>query len=196
MAQRRMFSKSITDSDKFTEMPPDAQSLYFHLGMHADDEGFVTPKGIMRMINAGDDALRVLNAKGFTIPFETGVIVIRHWKEHNYIPKDRFKGTKFLYEKSNLLLTQAGDYSHKDEYDPNSEEDDRIAIPCIHNVDKMDTQVRLGKVSIRENGSSSKKKPYYDGCEMRSSKGKRWVIPKDGSPWLEFAGSDKDIIWK
>ena len=95
MAERRMFTKKIIDSDAFLDMPLSTQALYFHLGMRADDEGFInSPKKIQRMIGATDDDMKLLLAKRFIIAFESGVVVIKHWKMHNYIQADRFKPTQ------------------------------------------------------------------------------------------------------
>ena len=102
MAQRRMFDRDIVSSDTFTEMSSDAQNLYFHLGIHADDEGFVSPKGIMRMISSSEDSIKILIAKGFVIPFESGVVVITDWKQNNYLDLRRVKSTKFTKEKEML----------------------------------------------------------------------------------------------
>ena len=103
MAQRRMFSRKITDTDKFIEMPATTQNLYFHLNMNADDEGFVDRVSIIqRMIGASGDDLKLLIAKGFVIPFESGVVVIRHWRIHNYIQADRFQPTIHQNEKSQI----------------------------------------------------------------------------------------------
>lgn len=99
-----MFSNDIVDSDAFLEMPNDSQLLYFYLGMQADDDGFVTPKKVMRMIGSSEDNLKILIAKGFVISFETGIIVIRHWREHNYIRADRYNPTRYLEEKKKLRL--------------------------------------------------------------------------------------------
>ena len=111
MAERRMFSKSIIDSDLFLDMPQSAQCLYFHLAMRADDEGFVdAPKKIQRMIGASEDDCRLLIAKKFLIPFETGVVVIRHWRIHNYIQKDRYVETKHKVERSMLWVDDNGSY--------------------------------------------------------------------------------------
>ena len=86
MAERRMFSKSIIDSDLFLDMPATTQMLYFHLAMRADDDGFINdPKRIMRMIGASDDDMRILIAKQFVILFDSGIVVIKHWRIHNYI---------------------------------------------------------------------------------------------------------------
>ena len=136
MADRRMFSKSIIDSDLFLDMPQSAQCLYFHLAMRADDDGFVnSPRKIQRMIGASEDDCRLLVAKQFLIPFETGVVVIRHWRIHNYIQKDRYKETMYQSEKSSLEQDSSGAYQLMD-------------TPCIHPVSEMDNQVRLGKGSL------------------------------------------------
>ena len=92
MAERRMMSKSIIKSDTFLDMPATTQNLYFHMLLDADDDGFINaPKSIMRMIGAKDDDMKVLTAKQFVIPFESGVVVIKDWKIHNYIQNDRYK---------------------------------------------------------------------------------------------------------
>ncbi len=85
-----MFSSQIVSDDRFLEMPATCQLLYFHLGMSADDDGFVSPRKVLRMIGGAEDDIRILIAKGFAIPFESGVIVITHWKQNNYIQKDRY----------------------------------------------------------------------------------------------------------
>ena len=99
MAERRMFAKSVIDSDLFLDMPLTTQTLYFHLAMRADDDGFINnPKRIQRMIGASDDDMRILIAKRFILIFESGVIVIRHWKLHNYIRKDMYHPTEYQDE--------------------------------------------------------------------------------------------------
>ena len=135
MAERRMFSKSIIDSDLFLDMPASTQLLYFHFGMRADDDGFVgQPRSIMRLCCAMDDDFKLLVAKGFIIPFESGVIVITHWKRHNNIQKDRYKPTMYANEKAQLEVKNNSVYT--------------LDTNCIHTVSSLDTQVRLGKVSI------------------------------------------------
>ena len=105
MAQKRMFDKTITNSDEFLDMPDSSQNLYFHLSMNADDDGFVNNwKSIMRMTGHKQDDLKVLTAKQFIIPFDSGVIVIRHWRINNYLRNDRYVETKFKDEKSKLSL--------------------------------------------------------------------------------------------
>lgn len=100
MAQRRMFSKKITDTDKFLEMPLSSQALYFHLNMGADDDGFIDrPKTIQKTIGASDDDMKLLIAKQFIIPFESGIVVIKDWRIHNYIRKDTYQPTIYQEEK-------------------------------------------------------------------------------------------------
>lgn len=136
MAERRMFAKTIVTSDAFLDMPLSARCLYFTLGMFADDDGFVNnPKSIMRQVGACTDDLNLLLLKRFILSFESGVIVIKHWRIHNYIRNDRYKETKYIEEKSTLTLDEKGAYT----------EMDTVGIPL---VDKMDTQVRLGEVKL------------------------------------------------
>ncbi|MDY2821033.1 MAG: replisome organizer [Oscillospiraceae bacterium] len=129
MAERRMFAKTIIDSDAFLDMPLSAQALYFHLSMRADDDGFINnPKKIQRAIGASDDDCKLLILKKFIIAFESGVIVIKHWKIHNYIQKDRYKPTIYQEEKNELIVKENKTYTE-----------------CIQNAYSSDTQVRLGK---------------------------------------------------
>ena len=112
MAERRMFAKTIIDSDAFLDMPLSTQSLYFHLSMRGDDDGFINnPKKIQRMIGASDDDLKLLIAKNFIIPFESGIVVIKHWKIHNYIRGDRKKETVYPEEMSLLETKGNGAYT-------------------------------------------------------------------------------------
>ena len=112
MSEKRMFAKQIVESDSFLDMPLSSQALYFHLSMYADDDGFLNaPKRIQRTIGATDDDLKLLIAKKFVIPFETGVMVIKHWKINNFIRKDRYKETAYTDEKSMLSTKENGAYS-------------------------------------------------------------------------------------
>ena len=114
MAERRMFTKKITDSDPFTEMPLSAQALYFHLNMNADDDGFLNnPKKIQRSIGASEDDLKLLMAKRFILTFEKGIIVIKHWRMHNLLRKDRYNATQYIEEKETLMLQADGSYTEK-----------------------------------------------------------------------------------
>lgn len=111
MAERRMFAKTIIDSDTFLDMPLSTQALYFHLSMRADDDGFINnPKKLQRMIGASDDDLELLAVKDFIIPFDTGIVVIKHWKIHNYIRNDRYKPTVYQCEKESLSIRENGAY--------------------------------------------------------------------------------------
>ena len=118
MAQKRMFDKSITKCDNFMEMPDSSQNLYFHLSMDADDDGFVDNwKSIMRMTGKKEDDLKLLIAKQFIIPFESGVIVIKHWRINNFLRKDRHKDTKYLNELNSLKIEENEEYSLKTDID-------------------------------------------------------------------------------
>lgn len=111
MAQKRMFNKSITNDDNFLEMPISSQVLYFHLSMNADDDGFVNNwKSIMRMIGTKEDDLKVLIAKQYIIPFDSGVIVIKHWRINNFLRKDRHIDTKYQKELSSLEIKDNQEY--------------------------------------------------------------------------------------
>ena len=142
MAERRMFAKTIIDSDAFLDMPSSAQLLYFHLSMRADDDGFINkPKSIMRMTGCKDDDIKLLFAKKFLIPFESGVVVIKHWKIHNYIRKDTYTQTKYKEELATLEMDENNAY--------------RLAgcTPsqlCDESVTSPSTQDRLGKDRLGE----------------------------------------------
>ena len=101
---RRMFANDIVTSDGFLDMGQGAQNLYFHLGMQADDDGFVSPNRVMRMVGASVDDLKILEIKQFIISFPSGVRVIRHWREHNTVRQDRYNATTYRLEKSKLVL--------------------------------------------------------------------------------------------
>ena len=134
MAQRRMFNKTVTNNDNFLEMPDSSQNLYFHLSMNADDDGFVDNwKSIMRMTGHKEDDLKVLIAKQYVIPFETGVIVIRHWRLNNYLQKDRIVPTIYKEEKQQLQVDKNNVYIMDTE--------------CIHSIDKYSIEEN----SIEEN---------------------------------------------
>lgn len=114
MADRRMFNRKIVESDAFLDMPLSAQALYLHLNMEADDAGFVnSPKRIQRMIGSSEDDLKLLLAKSFLIAFDSGVMVVKHWKINNYIAKDRYHETSYLEEKKMLSEKDNGAYSLK-----------------------------------------------------------------------------------
>lgn len=140
MAERRMFAKTIVTSDAFLDMPASTRCLYFLLGMVADDDGFVNnPKSIMRQAGSTTDDMNLLIAKRFILTFQSGVVVIKHWCIHNTIQKDRYRETKYLEEKSMLMLDGNKAYT---------EADSPMYPECIQDVSNADTQVRLGKDNI------------------------------------------------
>lgn len=156
MAERRMFSKTIIDSDAFLDMPLSTQALYFHLSMRADDDGFINnPKKIQRMVGCNQDDITLLIAKRFVIPFESGVCVIKHWRIHNYIRTDRYKETPYQEEKSQLILKDNNSYTL-------SSDVTTIGIPSgipdgVQNGYQCETQVRLGKDRLgKDNNTISK----------------------------------------
>lgn len=135
MANRRMFSLDVVDTDTFLELPTSSQALYFHLGMRADDDGFVSsPKRITSMVGANQDDLKLLIAKGFVIPLEGGIVVIRHWKQNNYIQNDRYKKTIYQEQMKQLSVAD-GIYTASTD------------TKCIQSVSKMYPQVSIGKIS-------------------------------------------------
>jgi uncharacterized phage protein (TIGR02220 family) len=169
MAQRRMFSRKITETDRFLEMPLSSQALYFHLNMGADDEGFIDKaKTIQRTIGASDDDMKLLIAKGFLIPFDSGVVVIRHWRIHNYIRSDRFQSTLHQDEKTQL------------EYDHSKTAMLKPLENVIPNGYQMDTQDMVGKVSLDEGSLTTYPKepdniPYKEIIDYLNSKtGKKY----------------------
>lgn len=151
MAERRMFSKTIIDSDAFIDMPVTARLLYYDLGMRADDDGFVnSPKKIMRMVGASQDDLAILITKKFIIPFETGVVVIKHWRIHNYIRQDRKHETKYEQEMAQLAVKENGAYTLVDTCQSDVSQ---LTVSCP-------TEVRLGKDRLGEDRLDSKRKRF------------------------------------
>ena len=143
MARKRMFSLLVVDTDEFLDRPSSTQSLYYHLGMRADDDGFVSsPKKIAKLVNCSNDDLKLLIAKGFIIPFDSGIIAIRHWKLNNDLKKDRYTPTIYLNEKSTLKVNKNKVYS----IDGNN-----LDTKWIQNGNKLDTQYSIDKNSIDKN---------------------------------------------
>ena len=163
MAERRMFTKKITESDAFLDMPSSTQMLYFHFSMNADDDGFVNnPKKIQKMCGASDDDFKLLIVKSFIILFDSGIIVIKHWKMHNYIQADRYRPTDYVEEKSMLGIKSNKAYTL--------------------DVSKMDTECiqngyigkdSIGKVSIDKDSIDKDSK----GENVRGEKAKRFYPP-------------------
>ena len=141
MANRRMFSLDVVDTDKFLDMPASSQNLYFHLGMRADDDGFVSsPRRITKLVNCATDDLNVLISRGFILDVGDGIIVVSHWRQNNYVPKDRYHPT--IYQKEKALLTDDGGVY-------------KLNTPCIQNVSKADTQDRREKGRGRKSNGAA-----------------------------------------
>ena len=156
IAERRMFAKSIIDSDAFLDMSVTARLLYYDLSMRADDDGFVnSPKKIMRMVGASEDDLRMLAARKFIIPFENGVVVIKHWRIHNYIRKDRYNETHYSEQKEMLELDENGSYRLVDQRSTDG-------LPM---VDQRLTQVRLGKDRLVKDNIKKSAEALFDEIE-------------------------------
>lgn len=148
MAEKRMFTNRITGSDPFKEMPLSAQALYFHLGMSADDEGFLNnAKSVQRSILASDDDMKLLIAKNFIIPFESGVIAIKHWKMHNTIQPSRLKETQYTEERSLLSIKENKAYTL------NLQDVDNLSAVCQQNDSSCcqnTAEIRLDKIRLEQ----------------------------------------------
>ena len=199
MAQKRMFSLSVVDTDKFLEMPVSSRLLYYELGMRADDDGFVDNwKKILMFTGLKEDDMKLLITKQFVIPFESGVIVIRHWRLNNYLQNDRTKPTIYQQELKQLELDNNNVYT--------------LDTKCIHSIDKnsivknsIDNNIycvefeelwkqypkKVGKqdalkhyTNARKSGTTFEEvqeglKKYLEYCENT-----KWYSPKDGSTWF------------
>ena len=162
MAERRMFTDKITESDVFLDMPLSTQALYFHFCMNADDDGFVkNPKRIQRMLGASDDDCKLLVLKRFVLPFESGVIVIKHWRMHNLLRKDRYKPTEYIEEKSMLKIKENGAYTF-DEAQGKS----LMATSWQPDDNQLATQDSIGKDSIDKYIKENKKESPLDGFDF------------------------------
>lgn len=154
MAEKRMFSKQIVDSDAFLEMPLSTQALYFHLSMRADDDGFLNnAKKVMKIIGANQNDYDLLVAKSFVIQFPGGICVIKHWRINNYLRKDRYTETIYQEEKSHLTVQPNGRYSFR-----NAVESSDVLPVGIPLVDRSDTQNRIEKNREEKNSIYSAEK--------------------------------------
>ena len=161
MAQRRMFSMSIMDSDAFLDMPTTSQLLYVHLGMRADDEGFIgNPKRIVKMTGANEDDLKILLAKKFLLAFESGVVVIKHWRMHNTIRMDRFTQTTYKREKDLLFMKENRGYSLTKEGNIS------LATRRQPNGNLLATQVKLSKDNINTSSKSEIPNPRVEEIKV------------------------------
>lgn len=143
MADKRMFTKKITESDSFLEMPLSTQCLYFHLNMEADDDGFVNaPKKTMRMIGASEDDLKLLIGKRFVLVFDSGIIVIKHWRMHNTLQKDRYHPTDYQQEFRQLALKENKAYTMSVS---------SLETDWKQNGNILETEIRLDKTRLDKN---------------------------------------------
>lgn len=156
-----MFSPEIVCSEEFLDMPASSRDLYFQLGMHADDDGFVQPKMIMRTIGSSTDDLKVLITKRFILPFESGVVVIKHWLIHNMIRLDRYKNTRFLEEKSHLFVKENKAYT--DDFNNGKP---LLATKWQPNGNHSAPQVRLGKDNNTDENSNFPLKEEEDWIDI------------------------------
>ena len=161
MARKRMFDLEVINQDSFFDLPMEAKALYFLLGMEADDEGFVSPKKILRLYGGTEDSLKILAIKEFIIPFKTGVIVITDWKRNNYLDKNRIKETIYQKEKEELQYDEIREkYVLKNE--------------CLTNVKPMLNQYSIEENSIEENiiekKENNKKEKYGNFGRVKLTK--------------------------
>jgi len=193
MAERRMMSKKIIHSDAFLDMPATSQNLYFHLLLEADDEGFVnSPKRIQRTVGASDGDAQILIAKKFILSFESGVIVIKHWRIHNYIQNDRFKSSNHFEERSKLVIKDNNAYTLDDGYN--------LDTNCTPSIGKDSIgEVRKGKDSIvddtckyeSESDFSLSRDTHYDNLSKEYKEALRVFIESMGLsyPFDDFVNS-------
>ena len=145
MARRRLFSLDIVDTDAFLDLPCSSQALYFHLGMRADDDGFVgNPKTIQRIAGTKASDLELLVKKRFLLQFPSGVVVIKHWKINNQIQKDRYTPTVYTEEYQSLYIKDNKAYTEMDK-------------GCIQSVSEMDTQISIDKNRLDKNSRVGEK---------------------------------------
>lgn len=202
MAEKRMFTMQIVDSDAFLDMPLSTQALYFHLNMRADDDGFVNnPKKILRMIGASDDDLRILLLKRFVIGFEEkGVIVIKHWRMNNYLRKDRYHPTQYQDELHTLGIKDNGSYT---------EQERLLSTSGIPNGNQLATEISIDKNSIDKNNNiinfehefdqlwaiyprKQGKKRAFEAYKRSRKKGIEYEVIKNGvNAYLSYIENEK-----
>lgn len=179
---KRMFSDEITTADAFLDMPSESQLLYFHLGMQADDDGFISNiKMVQRVIGASDDSARILFAKKFLIAFESGVSVIKHWRINNKIRKDIYKETKYTKEKSQLFIRENGSYSLNPE--------NALPLPKGHYTVKetYKNQDETTAVTLRRrDGDVGKVRIGKDRIEKNSIELPDWLDKDAWNEWLQY----------
>lgn len=145
MAKRRMFCPDVTYDDRFLDMSFEAQLLYFHVAMQADDDGFFpSPVRVARTIGIKSprDTIRELETAGFIIHFESGIIAITHWNMNNQIRKDRYTKTNFRKEFRQLILE---DNVYRRRVDDSQPDDNQMDTSCQPESSEYDTQSSIGQ---------------------------------------------------
>lgn len=178
MAQKRMFSLSVVDTDQFLDMPLSSRLLYYELGMRADDDGFVNNyKKILLFTGLKEDDLKVLIAKQYVLPFESGVIVIRHWRMNNYLQKDRYKTTQYQEELNKLSVDNNNVYT--------------LDTTCIHSIDKNSKD--KNRLDIFKKPTLEEVKEY---CKERNNdvNPQKFIDFYESKGW--YVGKNKMKDWK
>ena len=206
-AEKRMFTQKIIDSDAFLEMPTSAQALYFHLNMRADDDGFVNnPKKITRYVGAAEDDLKLLLLKRFIIGFDSGVIVIKHWRMHNTLKMDRYKPTDYQEEFATLRLKENKSYTDKPlllddgtEPEPEWKQDGTSLEPQIR-IDKNRLDKNREEEADKPPRSQAFKPPTVEEVAAYCQERQNGIDPQafvdfyEGTKW--FRGKTKIKDWK
>ena len=132
MAQRRMFSLKITDTDAFCEMPLSAQALYFHIGQRADDDGLYSGvKGLMAKVHASADDLNILIAKGFVIDRGDSIYLVKHWRINNYLRNDRYVPSEYQDKLKGVYLKTNGSYTLDENQGKPLLQSNNVGIPMV-----------------------------------------------------------------
>lgn len=187
MARKRMFDLEVVDTDLFLEMPQSTQNLYFHLGMRADDDGFVSnPKKIIRTIGANEDDLKVLFSKQFVIPFESGIVVIRHWKLNNYLRKDRYTETIYKEEMKQLTEDENGVYNLNMKIGiPNDNQNVTNGLHSIEKNSKEEISIDKNSIDIYSQNEVEISKDWEIKFEEFYSKYPKKVKRQDVKKWFQ-----------
>ena len=214
MADKRMFSSKIIDSDAFIDMSPMARLLYFNLSIHADDDGFTNSvRREMKIVGASDSDLDELISKRFVIRFDSGVVAIKHWRINNTIRSDRYKATTYTDEKSLLAIEPNGAYTRKsdnlsdgiptdNQTDTSSIPTDNQCVPQISIVKNSIEEDRLEEDRLGEIKNSSEQKisselvppPNPDECIEFPVLGGSTYIPKSLIDEWESVYTNVDVM--
>ena len=191
MANKRMFSLDIVDSDAFVSMPLSTQALYFHLSMRADDDGFVkNPKRIQRDIGSNEDDMKVLIAKRFILPFESGIVVIKHWKINNNIRSDRYKPTTYIEERSMLVLKENGAYTEAESFGIPSDTQMGVKRLPQYSIGKNSIGLDKCSSSVDDDDTTTPEENILKAIGGKLGKGVVYLTDRQFSDLLEKIGLD------